>query len=197
MRHPHLVQCVLAARCPQYLALAMPLYPLGSLESKLSELCPALARLYLTQTADAVAYLHGARIAHGDLKLDNVFLMTGEHAVLGDFGLALVLPDHSAGYVPASLCGGTQSYLAPEAKNASDDCLVDPVKLDVYAMGVMLWCMLVKVKASWTYDYLEEANTDPDVDDRFRPVLRNMLEPAPATRASVAELLDALSQLVI
>ena len=35
-------------------------------------------------------------------------------------------------------------------------------------MGVMLWCMLGKVKASWTYDYLEETNIDPEIPDSFR-----------------------------
>ncbi|GFS01189.1 serine/threonine-protein kinase PLK [Elysia marginata] len=195
--HPHIAPCVLAARCPLYLALAMPLYSLGSLESQLSGLCPALARHYLSQIASAVRHLHLARIAHGDLKLDNVFLMDAQHAVLGDFGLAVRLSENSMGLVPASQCGGTPSYMAPEAKDAGDGYLVDPVKLDIYALGVMLWCMLVKVKASWTYDYLEETNTDPDVPDNFRPVLRRVLEPLPLRRASLDELVQALDRLQV
>ncbi|RUS68459.1 hypothetical protein EGW08_023779, partial [Elysia chlorotica] len=196
-QHPHIVPCVLAARCPLYLAVAMPVYPLGSLDSQLSGLCPALARLYLLQTGHALAQLHAARIAHGDVKLDNVFLMHAHHAVLGDFGLAVRLPELSMGLVPASQCGGTPSYMAPEARDAAAGSLVDPVKLDVYALGVMLWCMLVKVKASWTYDYLEETNTDPDIPDIFRPILRGVLEPVPAKRASLYELLDTLTRLEI
>ena len=128
-QHPHLVPCVLAARCPRYLAVAMPLYPLGSLESHLYGLCPALARLYLLQTGSAVAHLHAARIAHGDIKLDNVFLMHAGHAVLGDFGLSARLSEPSVGLIPASQCGGTPSYMAPEARDASDGGLVDPVKV--------------------------------------------------------------------
>ena len=129
VQHPHIVPCVLAAHCPLYLALAMPLYPLGSLESRLSDLCPALARLYLSQVASAVSHLHTTRIAHGDIKLDNVFLAHAHHAVLGDFGLADRLPDHSPSLVPASQCGGTPSYMAPEARDATLDCPVDPVKV--------------------------------------------------------------------
>ena len=41
-------------------------------------------------------------------------------------------------------------------------------KLDIFAFGVLLWCMLAKVKASWTYDYLEETNIDPEIPDSFR-----------------------------
>ncbi|GFS01215.1 serine/threonine-protein kinase PLK [Elysia marginata] len=181
--HPHIAPCVLAARCPLYLALAMPLYSLGSLESQLSGLCPALARHYLSQIASAVRHLHVACIAHGDLKLDNVFLMDAQHAILGDFGLAVWLPENSMGLVPASQCGGTPSYMAPESKDVGD--------------GWISTLSVVKVKASWTYDYLEETNTDPDVPDNFRPVLRRVLEPLPLRRASLDELVQALDRLQV
>ncbi|RUS88007.1 hypothetical protein EGW08_004285 [Elysia chlorotica] len=157
---------------------------------------------YLLQTGHALAQLHAARIAHGDVKLDNVFLMHAHHAVLGDFGLAVRLPELSMGLVPASQCGGTPSYMAPEARDAAAGSLVDPVKLDVYVrlseytnttplvslhflttvitiafqldvyldVYVRLSEYTNTTPASWTYDYLEETNTDPDIPDIFRCV---------------------------
>ena len=38
--------------------------------------------------ADAVAYLHEKGIMHGDLKPDNILLMSNEVIKIADFGLA-------------------------------------------------------------------------------------------------------------
>merc|ERR1719296_179268 len=80
----------------------------------------------LAQIAQALAYVHGCRVLHRDLKSQNVFLASSEAAggfcsnggapqdcvaKLGDFGIARVLHT-SEQWVQT--CIGTPSHLPPE-----------------------------------------------------------------------------------
>ncbi|KAM3821381.1 mitogen-activated protein kinase kinase kinase 14 [Vipera latastei] len=104
----------------QWVTIFMKLMEGGSL-GQLVKQCGYLpedrALDYLSQTLEALEYLHAHNVLHGDVKADNV-LLSGDrsHAVLCDFGHAAQLhPDgirkylRTGDYVP-----GTETHLAPE-----------------------------------------------------------------------------------
>eukprot|EP00760_Papus_ankaliazontas_P006120 PhM_4_TR12906/c0_g1_i1/m.105955 len=103
-------------------------------------LSEAKAARYTGQLCAAVEYLHSQRVAHCDIKLDNVLLSpTAEHRTvlkLCDFGLAVnTTSTKGVRLPPSSLC-----FMSPEMHLAED---VDaPEKVDVWALGVCAYVML-------------------------------------------------------
>ena len=125
--HSGLVQCFLAAECPNHLCIAMKLYPCGDLISCLPSI-PARAKPWIAgRIADAVNYLHSKRIMHGDIKPDNILMDDNFAPRLGDFGLARHFPEDLES---SGAFGGTQQYWAPEIRPpVIPGELVDPFKV--------------------------------------------------------------------
>jgi serine/threonine-protein kinase len=95
-----------------------------------------------SQLASALDAAHGARIAHLDLKSDNVFLTDRgtdlDHAKLLDFGISRFMEaDHET--TQPGLLVGTPEFMAPEQVTMPDQ--VDG-RADIYALGVLLYEML-------------------------------------------------------
>jgi serine/threonine protein kinase len=141
VRHPHLVSLLYAhvTRPPYF--LVMELLPGESLRRCLRRdgvLQVVDAAWIARQTAEALAALHQAGFAHGDIKPDNVRLVGERHATLIDLGFAH-RPGENAHLVKKGYIVGTANYLAPEL------CRFDEMagtKSDVYSLGVMLFEML-------------------------------------------------------
>ena len=104
----------------------------------------------LLPVIDAVAEAHARGVVHRDIKPENVFLARPANATIGsrkqlvpkllDFGISKVrLPDIKMTDVGVMM--GTPAYMAPEqVTGGSRDA--DP-RADVWALGVMLWEVLV------------------------------------------------------
>lgn len=107
-----------------------------SLEDILCEgpLPPDRAVVLAAQLADAIHYLHDKGVYHRDLKPANVLVRADGRPVLVDFGLA-VEADNTR-ITQAGTTFGTVSYAPPEW---IDPNLLDPVKWDLYALGVVLF----------------------------------------------------------
>ena len=94
--------------------------------------------------AGAIAFCHSKGVMHRDVKLENVMLCADDpHAVrLIDFGLAhqMKLDDEGA-IVDETLkdTAGTQAYRAPEISN---DVGYSPLKVDVWAFGIVLFSLV-------------------------------------------------------
>jgi serine/threonine protein kinase len=86
---------------------------------------------------DAIEYLHQKKIAHRDLKLENVIYNDSNIKVI-DFG-------HSCSALTDTLCGthdrvGTEGYFPPERFNPNAYFTIDMwMKSDVYALGVICY----------------------------------------------------------
>ncbi|KIK99295.1 hypothetical protein PAXRUDRAFT_132408, partial [Paxillus rubicundulus Ve08.2h10] len=101
------------------------------------------------QICNGVAYLHSLGLAHRDLKLDNCVLTQGDVVKLIDFGTAVVFayPGSAMGGSgpgsSASATGivGSDPYLAPEVLSGET---YDPRKADVWSVGVILVCMILR-----------------------------------------------------
>ncbi|KAG8896724.1 hypothetical protein FRB99_008689 [Tulasnella sp. 403] len=70
----------------------------------------------LQQAAEGLNYLHTQvpKIAHLDVKPENILIDTEGNAELCDFGLAKVLDDVSTGFTTSTGNGGTLPYMSPE-----------------------------------------------------------------------------------
>ncbi len=108
---------------------------------------PRTALVLARQILDGVDHAHQRGFVHRDLKPDNVLLqpMSGwERVKLIDFGIVKLLGDAAAAFGAGALTRtglvfGTPAYMAPEQALGR---LVD-ARADVYAVGIMLYEMLV------------------------------------------------------
>jgi tRNA A-37 threonylcarbamoyl transferase component Bud32/TPR repeat protein len=84
------------------------------------------------EVCGALAYAHGQRVIHRDIKTANLFHTNDDAIKIMDFGLAKLLEEVRR---TASVIGGTPYYMAPEQSLGAD---VDH-RADLYALGATLF----------------------------------------------------------
>ncbi|MFL5618240.1 MAG: protein kinase domain-containing protein [Gemmatimonadaceae bacterium] len=138
-QHPHILPILSVGADESLLYYVMPFVEGESLQQRMTREGPlptADACRFLAQIADALAYAHARGVVHRDVKPSNI-MITGEHAVLVDFGVAQAMAEsaiesrltQTVHYV------GTTQYMAPEqfaAPSAVDE------RADVYSLGVVV-----------------------------------------------------------
>jgi CRP-like cAMP-binding protein len=100
------------------------------------KLAPEPVRRILGQVAAALAYAHGRRIVHRDVKPSNVMVDRRGVVKLMDFGLARPLLDRGA--EARGTIAGTPPYMAPE-QLGDEPC---GVAADLWGLGGLAWQML-------------------------------------------------------
>lgn len=110
----------------------------------------------LEQVCAGLQALHNSDIVHRDLKPSNVFLVPGESyptVKLVDLGIAKLLQTspHYKSMTKPGVVLGTPSYVAPELLAVSDD--ITP-QVDVYALGVIVYLLLVGRLPLWHETFL-------------------------------------------
>ena len=139
-RHPHIVQYLGTAKCPERSKL--PILIMELLEENLTKMLEKTKHplpYYLEvdlchDIALAVSYLHSNDILHRDLSSNNVLITAGKRAKVTDFGMSKLISS-KASAISQTMCPGAPLYMPPEA-------LKDPAeyteKLDCYSEGVIM-----------------------------------------------------------
>jgi serine/threonine-protein kinase len=149
---------------------------------------PSEVAFIALQITDVLAAAHARGIIHRDLKPENVMLLpdsataTGERAKVLDFGIAKLIEANNSGnfQTRATELLGTPNYMSPEQCRGAKG--VDE-KTDVYALGVMMFEMLVG-KPPFTGSALGEL------------MAKHMYEPAPKVSAVNPQVPQDLARLV-
>ena len=122
------------------LYFCMPFVEGRSLRDHLRESSPlpvATAAAIARQVAEALDHAHQHGIVHRDIKPENV-LLSGEHAFVADFGIALALDVGGDRLTNTGLSLGTPAYMSPEQATTGR---LDG-RSDLYSLGCMLYEML-------------------------------------------------------
>ena len=143
LRHPNVVVTYNVFADGENYYLVMEYMPGGSLEDLLrrrEKLEIAQALRIMTDICDGLAYAHDIGVIHCDIKPANVLFAADGTAKLTDFGIAYISPEliSRSWRTPRDFAAGTLLYMAPEQVDGVRD---DP-RLDIYALGAMLYQML-------------------------------------------------------
>lgn len=142
IKHPNVLKVNDIFRAKGKLYIFMEFAPNGTLKQKVKEapgryLKERQAKHWFKQCVDALCCMHGQhRMAHRDIKLDNVLLDQHDNAKLSDFGFTREF--NLEGRLATTYCG-TEPYYAPEILSKTP---YNPFLYDVWSMGVMLFIML-------------------------------------------------------
>lgn len=143
--HPNILplHAVTLARIPHSspaLALVMPYAPMGDMFAEVAAsggLPPRALRRRLRDIAAGLNHLHQQKIAHLDLKLENVIISSSSTAQLIDFGCARPIGDKASSNFPM---GGTLHYIPPEI--VTDASCPPSTTSDAWALGVLAYTAL-------------------------------------------------------
>jgi serine/threonine-protein kinase len=180
LQHPHLLPLFDSGTVDGTAFYVMPFVDGESLRAKLMrehQLPIQEAQQIISEVADALEYAHAHAIIHRDIKPENI-LLQGGHALIADFGIALAASRSGGSRITETgMSVGTPQYMAPE--QAMGERELD-ARVDVYAMGAVLYEMLVG----------EAPFTGPTAQAIVAKVLTETAPSARAKRPSVPESVD-------
>jgi serine/threonine protein kinase len=145
------------------------------------------ARIIFSQIFDGVSYLHNVlKIAHLDLKLENIMIDSTSHVKIIDFGLACPFSDLGS---RTSRCGSLP-YSSPEMLTGKQ---VNQ-STDIWSLGVLLYILVngehpfVAVdKALLTSKIMfEDVRFPGNTSSEFQDLVKKMLEKDPIKRITLA-----------
>lgn len=169
--HPHLVTIFDAGMVDNRCFVVMEDVTGGSLRAVLAreKILPVSAAVKVaSQVADALEYLHGQGIVHGDIKPETILLDDQGKAKLVDVGLAHVTRTTDVTGTVDGL-GEAAAYLSPEQVERGH---VDE-RSDIYALGLVTYEALAGRRAfegeHWVAVATQRLVRDPDPLRRARP----------------------------
>ena len=119
----------------------------------------------------AMSHSHGRGILHCDLKPANILLDPQMGPRLADFGQSRMSNEQSPSL-------GTLFYMAPEQADLS---AMPDVRWDVYALGAILYCMLVGHPPHYSSDTVTTLHSSRDLEQRLSKY-QSLIKVAPEPR---------------
>ncbi|HUQ14820.1 MAG TPA: protein kinase [Gemmatimonadales bacterium] len=144
LQHPHILTVLDSGDAGGHLWFTMPFVEGESLRDRLErekQLPVEDAVQIAREGAEALDYAHRHDVIHRDIKPENI-LLSGDHALVADFGIARALAGDEGGEQRLTETGttlGTPAYLSPE--QAAGARSLD-ARSDVYSLACVLWEML-------------------------------------------------------
>jgi WD40 repeat protein len=195
LRHPNIVPLFEAGTADGHLYLASAFVPGMTLEDALREenpdgLPPEQSAAVVRKLADALAYAHGQKVLHRDVKSANIILDPDGEPHLLDFGLARRSQDADRMTVAGAVLG-TPAYLAPEVARGDQSPWTPAV--DQYALGIVLYELLtghtpfagpieIVLALHQTQDPERPSRANPQVPRDLDAICLKCLEKDPARR---------------
>eukprot|EP00929_Paragymnodinium_shiwhaense_P043628 TRINITY_DN22421_c0_g1_i1.p1 TRINITY_DN22421_c0_g1~~TRINITY_DN22421_c0_g1_i1.p1 ORF type:complete len:810 (+),score=64.55 TRINITY_DN22421_c0_g1_i1:134-2563(+) len=137
--HPSITELHEVIESSTQIILVMELCPLGDMQKLVKRrraLVEDCGRRLFNQLLGAIEHMHSQRVAHRDLKLENLLLCDKGNLKVADFGVAMIV--EPPGRKLWDTCG-TLSYMAPEVLLKAG---YDPWPADLWSAGVALHAML-------------------------------------------------------
>ncbi len=182
LRHPGLVAPRSAGRAGAFIYHTRPFVEgttLRALVTRSGELPLRQAVAVLRDLLAGLAHAHAGRVAHGDLKPENVLLAEGR-VLCADAGVVdaveRALDGAAPGAATAALCAGT--YLAPERRERGAPAQAGPPD-DMFALGVLAHEMLTGRPPAPESEPLDEVRSLPGW---LVELVQRCLAPEPAAR---------------
>jgi serine/threonine-protein kinase len=141
--HPNILPLKDASFIDGHLVIAFPLGERTLADRIQSRMSFRTALDFADQMLAAVAYAHGNRVIHCDVKPENLILFADHRLRLTDFGIAKV----ARRTVQAS-GSGTVGYIAPEQAMGKPS-----FRSDVFSLGLILYRMLSGRLPEWPYEW--------------------------------------------
>jgi serine/threonine-protein kinase len=156
----------------------------------------------LLELCEALGAAHAAGVVHGDLKVDNVFVLdepgaAGKRIKLLDWGISRIAGEADP---LRGIIAGTLTYVAPEQIRCEE---ITPAA-DIYSLGVLAYRLLLgepPFTAEIDLDLLRKhlcgvppspRATWPTIPDQLEAALLAMLAKQPADRPALADIAAAL-----
>ena len=142
LQHPHILPLYDSGVADGFLYYVMPYVAgetLRDLIRREKQLPLGDAIRIARDVAEALSYAHAHDVLHRDIKPANI-LLSGEHAVVADFGIAKALSavDEEA-LTGTGIAIGTPEYMSPEQGTGEQGA---DRRSDIYALGCVLYEML-------------------------------------------------------
>ena len=141
LAHPHILPLYDSGEADGLLYHVSPLLEGETLRDRLERerMLPVEEALRIgAEILDGLGYAHRSGIVHRDIKPANI-LLSGEHALVSDFGVARALERGGAARLTATgVVVGTPAYMSPE--QAAGEPL--DARSDLYAAACVIWEML-------------------------------------------------------
>jgi eukaryotic-like serine/threonine-protein kinase len=150
LQHPHILSVFDSGEAAGQFWFTMPYIEGETLRARLTrerQLPIEDALRIAREAAEALEYAHRHGVIHRDIKPENI-LLTEEHALVADFGIARTLGVGATGQqgsdavenlTETGLSIGTPAYMSPE--QAAGERWLD-ARTDIYSLGVVLFEML-------------------------------------------------------
>jgi len=200
LNHPNIVTVYDAGESEHGFYMAMELVEGTTLKEILRQrgaVSANAASYILRQMASALAYAHGRKVVHRDIKTANTMWTTEKHVKIMDFGLAKLMEEVRNA---TTMISGTPFYMSPEQTLGRD---VDH-RTDIYSLGVTLFELatgeLPFQKGNVPYHHVHTPPPDPrsikaDLPEGLAKLILRCLQKSPADRfQSAKDLLDELDR---
>jgi serine/threonine-protein kinase len=175
----------------------MPLRQLLTEEKRLS---PERSERIAIAICDALDYLHGREVVHGDLRPENIMVGQGDAIKLIEFSGAAKAKARRLTLAKVAQIAGASDYISPEEVLGKR---VD-ARSDIYALGLILYEMMTGKQPFPQHDPTDRLTSypvppreiDPAISPQVQEVIYRALERKPQNRyAGAAELCRDLQHL--